>query len=58
MHYDIPFYALFPLGYVKGDMGSKNQKFLFDGRYCTLQSWPDFSGPTVAISYMALLRLI
>ena len=37
-----------PLGYMKVGMGLKKQKAYFQGRYFFLQSWPDYSDPTVA----------
>ena len=37
-----------PSGYMKVVMGSKKPKPNFLGRYCMLQSWPDYSDPTVA----------
>ena len=36
-----------PLGYVKVGMGAKKPKGSFRGRYCVLQSGPDYSDPTV-----------
>ena len=36
-----------PPGYMKVVMGSKKPKANFLGRYCMLQSWPDYSDPTV-----------
>ena len=36
-----------PFGYVEVGMGAKNPKGSFWGRYCVLQSWPDYSDPTV-----------
>ena len=38
-----------PLGYMKVGMWSKKPKAIFLGRYCMLQSWPDYSDPTVDI---------
>ena len=37
-----------PSGYMKVVMGSKKPKANFLGRYGMLQSWPDYSDPTVA----------
>ena len=37
-----------PLGYMKVGMGLKKQKAYFWGRYFFLQSWPDYSDPTVS----------
>ena len=38
-----------PSGYMKVVMGSKKPKANFLGRYCMLQSWPDYSDPTVSL---------
>ena len=36
-----------PSGYMKVGMWSKKPKAIFLERYCMLQSWPDYSDPTV-----------
>ena len=36
-----------PSRYMKVGMWSKKPKVIFFGRYCMLQSWPDYSDLTV-----------
>ena len=48
-----------PSGYMKVVMSSKKPKTNFPGRYCMLQSWPDYSDLTVvkkAYNRMVLLH--
>ena len=37
-------------------MGAKKPKPIFLGRYCMLQSWPDYSDPTVLISDLVIVK--